>query len=300
VDGPLKDFEFTVLRQLASVGKPLFVCMNKGDWYSDADRDRLRGQVVAQVKGLVPAEDVIVVRTKAAGRVRVRVLPDGTEVEESVAVEPDVSALAARMEARLRSQGKSLLLANVLLRVRGLAGDARDRIQAHLDAEAARVVESYVWAAGGVAALSPFPILDIVAGLAVSSKMVLELARVYGQKVDLATAQRLLGELGKTLLGILGVTAVTPALASLVGSALKTLPGVGTLAGAALQGFGQALLTRWTGAVFIEYFRSGMREPPGGMAALARQKWDELTRPAKLADLAEQARTRVPDPGVRP
>ena len=46
--------------------------------------------------------------------------------------------------------------------------------------------------------------------------MVVDLARVYRQDVDIDAAVRLLGELGKNLLAILGVSAVTPAVASIV------------------------------------------------------------------------------------
>ena len=49
-------------------------------------------------------------------------------------------------------------------------------------------------------------------------------------------------------------------------SLLKTVPGVGTIAGGFLQGLVQALVTRWIGGVFIEYFSDEMRQPEGGLA----------------------------------
>jgi hypothetical protein len=74
---------------------------------------------------------------------------------------------------------------------------------------------------------------------------------------------------------------------------LKTVPGVGTVAGGVLQGVVQALVTRWIGAVFITYFRHEMREPEGGMAALARREWQRLTSTAELRKLVQIARNRL-------
>ena len=47
-----------------------------------------------------------------------------------------------------------------------------------------------MWGAGGAAALSPFPLLDLAAGCAISTKMVVELAKVYRQDVDLNRPSR--------------------------------------------------------------------------------------------------------------
>ena len=80
--------------------------------------------------------------------------------------------------------------------------------------------------------------------------MVVDLAHVYRQDIDIDAAVKLLGELGKNLLAILGVSAATPAVASVVASLLKSVPGAGTIAGGLLQGIVQALITRWIGAVF--------------------------------------------------
>ncbi len=155
-----------------------------------------------------------------------------------------------------------------------------------------------MWGAGGAAALSPLPLLDVAAGSAISVKMVLELARIYRQEVDLRVAIDLVGQLGKNLLGMLGASAVTPAVTSLVASLLKTVPGAGTLAGGALQGVVQALITRWIGAVFIEYFRAEMQEPEGGFASMARRQWQQMTTPSQLRKLLQAARQHLSHQGV--
>jgi uncharacterized protein (DUF697 family) len=125
--------------------------------------------------------------------------------------------------------------------------------------------------------------------------MVVDLAGVYKQNMDLGAAKNLLQQQGKTLLGVLGSNVAAPAVTSVVASMLKTVPGVGTVAGGLLQGLVQALITRWIGAVFIEYFRNEMREPPGGLAGLAREQWRHVTSVAELRKLVSLARGRLQD-----
>jgi uncharacterized protein (DUF697 family) len=189
----------------------------------------------------------------------------------------------------VRRDGRDLLLANLLLQSRGLVESARSSVQASLDKRAWELVNRYMWGAGSVAAISPLPLLDLAAGSAVSVKMVVELAKVYHQDVDFEVAVNLLGQLGKNLLGILGVTAATPAVTAAVASLLKTVPGAGTIAGGVLQGLVQALITRWIGAVFIHYFKHEMKQPEGGLASLARREWQRMTTAAELKSLLQSA-----------
>ena len=45
VDGPLRDGEFDLLQQLSRMEKRVLVCLNKEDWYADADRQLLLGHL---------------------------------------------------------------------------------------------------------------------------------------------------------------------------------------------------------------------------------------------------------------
>lgn len=292
VDGPLRESEHRLLQQLVAMEKRVLLCLNKEDWYESDDRDTLLGQLAEQARGAVSPEDVVAVRASPAQRKRVRLSADGTELEEQVEVPPDIGSLATRMLEVIRRDGSDLLLANLLLKSRGLFESARARVEAALDRRAWDLVDRYMWGAGGAAAVSPLPILDLAAGSTVSAKMVVDLAKVYRQDVDFQVAVNLLGQLGKNLLGILGVSAATPAVTAAVASLLKTVPGAGTIAGGVLQGLVQALITRWIGAVFIKYFKNEMKCPEGGLAGLARREWDKATQPEELKKLVQRARQR--------
>jgi small GTP-binding protein len=293
VDGPLRDSEHRLLTTLGGMEKRILVCLNKADWYDATEQAALLGQLRQQVADFVKAEDVLAVRSQATVRTRVRVTTSGEEVDEQVPVPPDIAPLARRMLELVRTSGREMLLANVLLQSRGLVEEAKRTVEESLERQAREAVDRYTWAAGAAAALSPLPILDLFASSAMTVKMVLDLARVYRQELDFDVAVNLLGQLGKNLIAILGVNAATPAVAAAIASALKSVPIAGTIAGGALQGIVQALVTRWIGLVFLSYFRAEMKMPPEALADVARREWRRLTSPAELVKFLQDARQKL-------
>ncbi len=297
LDGPLRESEAALVRILERMDKRLVVCLNKADWYERQDAQALRNQVIEQLREHLKGSpstrlderDVVLVQARASARQRVRRDAQGRERVETVDVEPDIDALARRLVAVVKHDGRDLLLMNLLMQSQALAAEAKRHLGSVLDERADQIIRRYMWRSGAVAAAVPFASVDIAAGLSISTKMVLELARIYRQPVDLDTARTLLKELGRNLATILGSHAVGPALASLAGSALKTVPGVGTITGGLVQGLAQALVTRWIGRVFVVYFKQQMHAPAGGLAGVARRQWDEMLRDEGLGKLAREA-----------
>lgn len=293
IDGPLRDHEFTLVRELTRMEKRIVVCLNKSDWFSDEDRSRLLEQIKQQLATVEAAMEVVWVRSQVVTRSRVRQAANGETVEELVEESPDIQHLSRWMLQTLSGEGERLLMANLLLRSRGLVEEARDEVQRSLDQQAWKIVDRYMWGAGGAAALSPLPMVDLIAGVTISSKLVVDLAKIYRQDVDLDVAMQLLSQLGKNLLGILGVSLAVPTVATLASQIFKTVPGIGTLAGGLLQGLVQALITRWIGAIFIEYFKNEMRRPEGGIAGLARREWNRLTTVEELNRIVTQGKEKL-------
>ncbi len=290
VDGPLRDAETLLLEQLAAMEKRILLCINKSDWYAERKRTLLESQIAEQTADWIERADIVRVSPNPAPRQVVRVGSDGSEVEDTVPVDPDISALAKRMLSVVRRDGADLLLANLLLQSRGLMNEAQTKVRDDLERRAKSLVDKYAWGAGGAAAVSPLPMLDLAAGGAITTKMVVDLARVYKHDIDSETAVNLLAQLGKNLIAILGVSAATPLVTSACASLLKTVPGAGTIAGGLLQGVVQALITRWIGVVFIEYFQNESVRGADSLAAMARKKWEHVTSVAELAKLVAAAR----------
>lgn len=295
VDGPLREHEFTLLEKLAAMEKRALICVNKSDWYKPEDRAKLVEQIKEQTKDFIESDDVVFVQAQPVDRARHRIDADGNTLEETVTVEPDIEQLAKRMMNVVQRDGSDLLLANMLLQSRGIVEQAKQAVERALDATAKKIVDKYMWTSGGVAAASPFPIVDLAAGVAVNTKMVMDLAKVYQQSIDLETVTNLMGQMGKTLLTTISTNTTGPIIAAAVGSMLKTIPGIGTIAGGAVQGIAQAIVARWIGYVFIDYFKNEMQQPEGGMAALARSKWNMITSVAELKKLVKESRSQIKD-----
>ncbi|MEO1498396.1 MAG: DUF697 domain-containing protein [Planctomycetota bacterium] len=295
VDGPLKAYEHALLGRLAEMEKRVVVCLNKADWFSPSEQDELLGQLREQTSQRVREADVVPVRSRATRRPIVRVAADGSQQRDEIDVPADISPLAKRLVTIVDREGGDLLVANLLMQSRGLVDEAKERVLASLDAEADRVIDRYMWASGGAAAVNPVPLLDLLVSSGIVVKMVLDLAEVYKQKVDVDAVVEMLAQLGKNLIAMLGVTAAAPALGAAVGSLLKTVPGIGWIAGGLLQGTVQALITRWIGRVFRAYYRADMQTPPGGLAEIARREWAVVTEPGELRKLVRVGRERVED-----
>jgi len=127
-------------------------------------------------KTFVHKEDIVSIQAQDGHRVRKKIKSDGTEVDETVVVPANIDPLAQRMVQIVKRDGKDLLMANLLLQSRGLVEKARGRVKESLDRRAWDIVDKYMWGAGGVAALSPFPVIDLIAGSAISTKMIIDLA----------------------------------------------------------------------------------------------------------------------------
>ena len=293
VDGPLKSYELDLAMQLIRMEKRIVVCLNKEDWYDEEDQQQLIDQIAKQLPGIA-TEDVVAVRSASTTRSRVRVTADGHEEPEVLELPPDVQALGVRMMQIVQHDGRELLLANLLMQSRGLVDEAKVRVRAILDARADEIISRHMWAAGGAAGINPIPLLDIAGGSAITVKMVLELAHLYKQPIDADTVVKMLEQLGKNLIAMVGATAAAPAVASGIGALLKTVPGIGTIAGGLVQGVVQALVTRWIGNVFVRYFQSEMKAPPGGLAELAHGEWRQLTKPESLRKLIQIGRRELP------
>ncbi len=290
LDGPLKDFEFRTIQDLHAMGKRLVVCLNKRDWFVESDLSLLLCKIRDQLKDYIPPGDIVPVQAEPVKRKRDRIKMDGSVSEEDVELAPEIDALASRLMEIINAEGKDLLLNNLLLQARGLRSDTLERIRARRDEKAVQKINQYTWKAAAAAAVSPTPFVDAAVGVAFSFKMILDLAAIYGRNVDLQAARELVGQLMKSLGASLGATSISPAVGQLFASALKGVPGIGTLAGGTMQGLVQALVTQWIGRVMKDYFSQDKAESAIPLDELARRHWEKLTSKSELINLAMNGR----------
>ncbi|MCP4886025.1 MAG: hypothetical protein GY904_05370, partial [Planctomycetaceae bacterium] len=147
--------EFDLLKQLGQMEKRILVCLNKTDWFTEQDREKLLGQIRSQSVGEVADRDVVAIQAQVGFRTRRQILTDGATVDERVEIEPDIGPLADRLTRVIDDDGKRLIMANLLLQSRGLVEKAKGRVKEALDERAWKVVDKHMWGAGGAAALVP-------------------------------------------------------------------------------------------------------------------------------------------------
>ena len=264
VDNDLRQSEYNPLYDLAQLGKRSLLIFNKTDLYTEEDQDVVLQRLKETVKTFITSSDVIAI---AANPQPVQ-LRSGDIVEP----EPEIAPLIKRLVAVLRAEGADLIADNILLQSHRLGEDARKIIDRQRRREADKIIDRYQWIGAGVIAVTPLPVIDMLATAAVNAQMVVEIGRIYGCELDLEKGKELALSLGKTLVSLGVVKGAVDLLARALQFHFATY-----IVGKAIQGVSAAYLTRIAGKSFIEYFRRDRNWGDGGMTEVVQQQF-QLTR----------------------
>lgn len=283
LDNDLRRSEYDPLRMLAEIGKRSLVILNKADLYSDSDLEIILARLRERVRGFVATSDVISVSANPQSVL--------LETGERFQPEPEIMPLIRRMAAVLRAEGEDLLADNILLQSQRLGEKARNLIDAQRRRQADKIVERFQWIGAGVIAVTPLPVVDLLATAAVNAQMVVEIGRVYGCEINADRGREMAFSLAKTLvsLGVVkgAVTLVTTALQLSIG---------GLVVSRAIQGVSAAYLTRIAGKSFIEYFRHNQDWGDGGITEVVQRQFQLNRKDEFIKSFVQEAITRV----VRP
>ncbi|MFM8525839.1 MAG: DUF697 domain-containing protein, partial [Cyanobacteriota bacterium] len=277
VDSDLTSVDLEALEQLLQRGKPLVLVLNRLDTWPAAEQEAL---ITSIRRRLPPVNgDLTLVAVAAAPR-RPQLLSDGRVRSDPTA--PQIDELIKVLRPLLHQDGALLLAINALREA--------DRFQTLLlagrlrlgQAGAGRLVGRYAaLKAAGVAA-NPFVMLDLAAGLACDTALVVELSQLYGLPMAGSAARQLLLRLsaqGLLLSGAqLGIQATLSVIRQLLLAAAPLSGGL-TLAPAAPVALAQAALAvqttrrtaRLTAMALINSQRRGGARPGALLRRLARQ-----------------------------
>jgi uncharacterized protein (DUF697 family) len=126
-----------------------------------------------------------------------------------------------------------------------------------------RIVERYTWTAAVAMFVVPLPGADLLATFAVWGAMIREIALAYGEEISIQDAVRLASELFR---GVVLTLFAWFGSAQIAASALKLLPGAGTVSAyavdAAIAAFGAKRVTRAVGTAAALYYGSGKTLAP--------------------------------------
>lgn len=222
-EGDLTRSQHLDLQALIELGKPCVVALNKTDRYRQEELSQLIERIQSRLGGRTRVELVAV---QAGGRREVLLIhPDGREETVVRDLAPRVDALAEVLQRYLDTDTEvleQLRDASVFVLV-----DRRlDEAQASFRRERAEAIAtSYSRKAmvGAMAAITPGSDLLIQGYLGVA--MVKEISNLYGVQVRQMDAEVFLQLIQKK------VARTTAIMLALAGNALKSFPGIGTLAG---------------------------------------------------------------------
>jgi small GTP-binding protein len=283
VDNDLRQSEYEPLRGLAEIGKRSLLVLNKTDLYSEDDKETILARLRQRVRGFIATMDVVAIAANPQ--------PAQLENGESFQPDPDVMPLIRRLAAVLRAEGEDLVADNILLQSQRLGEEARRLIDSQRRRQAEKVVERFQWIGAGVIAVTPLPVVDLLATAAVNTQMVVEIGRIYGCELNMERGRELALSLGKTLASL----GIVKGAIELLSTALKL--NVATyLVGKAIQGVTAAYLTRIAGKSFIEYFRHDQDWGDGGITEVVQRQFQLNRKDEFVKAFVQQAIARVVKP----
>lgn len=283
VDNDLRQSEYNALQALVEIGKRSLILLNKIDLYPENDKTLILAKLRERVKAFLDPSDVIAV---AANPQSIRL-----ETGEIIQPEPDIMPLIRRMAMILRAEGEELIADNILLQSQRLGEEARRLIDTQRKREAEKIVERFQWIGAGVIAVTPLPVIDLIATAAVNTQMVIEIGKIYGCELNIDRGRELALSLAKTL-GSLGVV---KGVIQLVSTALQL--NIATLVvGRAIQAVSAAYLTRIAGKSFIEYFRHDQDWGDGGMTEVVQRQFQLTRRDEFVKQFVQDAFAKIIEP----
>ena len=283
VDDDLRQSEYEPLKTLAEIGKRSLLVFNKTDLYSDEDRDIILGRLKERVKTFIPPSDV----TAICANPQPVQLASGEIIEPSVEILP----LIKRLVAVLRAEGEDLIADNILLQSHRLGEEARKIIEIQRRRESDKIIDRYQWIGAGVIAVTPVPVVDMLATAAVNAQMVIEIGRIYGVELNLEQGKELAICLGKTLVSLGVVKGAVDILAKALQFHIATY-----IVGKAVQAVSAAYLTRIAGKSFIEYFKHNLDWGDGGITEVVQQQFQLSRRDEFVKSFVRDAISKVVQP----
>ncbi len=283
VDNDLRASEYEPLKTLAEIGKRSLLVFNKTDLYTDEDKEIILAKLKQRVKPFISPIDVIAI---AANPQPVQ-LNTGEIIEPS----PEILPLIKRLVAVLRAEGEDLIADNILLQSHRLGEETRKIIDRQRRREADKVIDRYQWIGAGVIAVTPLPVVDMLATAAVNAQMVIEIGKIYGVELDMERGKELALSLGKTLVSLGVVKGAVDILAKALQFHFATY-----IVGKAIQAVSAAYLTRIAGKSFVEYFKSDRNWGDGGISEVVQRQFQLSRRDEFIKSFVKDAISKVVQP----
>ena len=238
------------LAQLPGIYQRTLLAWNKQDQYSAEERLEIRQLLWQRVKALMALEDVIPI-SAAPHPIKVRRHQADGSVTETLEQPPaQITVLEQRLREVLVQERELLIWGTIWRQAIDLQRQTQKTLNQVRRKQALPVIEQYQWIGAAAAFANPVAAIDLLATVAISGQMLVDLSGIYQQKLSLSQAQAAAGTIGKLMMQLGLVELSSQAIASLLKSNALTY-----IAGGMIQGVSAAYLTRLAGLSLIEYFQ---------------------------------------------
>ncbi len=295
IDGDLRDSELDWVERITATGQALLLVSNQSDRHPPQQQAQILGRIRQQAEPYLRGDRILAIAA-APSPIEVRQYKPDNSVERSTTTPPpELAALSESLET-LHQDAPSLIWATSYRAAQALRGDIRREINRLRRQRALPMIRQSQWIAAAAAFGNPVPSLDLLATAAVNVQLVMNLGKIYQQRLSLEQAKAAAKTLAEVLLK-LGLVEVST---QLVSTALKHNP-ITFVAGGATQGLSAAYLTQIAGLSLIEYFEQcdELAAREGGtilngerFAAIVKQVFEKNRRQAFVQSLIRQAGAR--------
>jgi len=263
--GDLTNSEYRELDRLAGMGKRVILAFNKTDLYLPSDRENVLTKLKERTQNFLAASDIVAIAAQPSP-IKVR---QYANAEDSVNratlqewwedVPPDVNALKERIETILSDEWEDLLIHNTHLQIQNLLQEIKGAINQERRQDAVTIIHRYQLIAATTVFANPIPALDLLAGAAINTQMLIDLGKIYDRPLNLKQAKQFAMTIAQQLLQLGCIEIATSAIASCFKVNALTYA-----IGGSMQAVTAAYLTHIGGLSFVEYLE---QQPEAAISA---------------------------------
>jgi len=237
-DGDLTATQYERVKEIALLGKPLLVVLNKADRYSPQELEIIRAEIQQKLDKLEETPNIQLVTVQTGGQREVTlVYPDGSEKTELRSLKPNLSALYESLQKIIgRANMTELELTRQQSVLRLLSSDL-DKVEREARKNQAEAIVKNSTKKAVVASLATItPGTDLLVQGYLGINMVKELCQLYEVPAKDMDIEKLLKLLQANTIGAF------PLLLAIAGNGFKAFPGIGTVAGGLIHSVAYGLI----------------------------------------------------------
>ncbi len=249
IQGDITESEKEILKELALKRQQIILAFNQTEYHIPEENKEILKKIENNTTNIIPQENIITINTNNQ-IVKIRKYSNEKDYQESLeTLEANCENLINKLTTNNDQQ--NLFITTAYRRTCQLKQNIEVEINSLRKQKALPIVEKYQWIAASATLANPFASLDLLAVGAINTQMIIDLGKIYQQKITLNQAQQISLELAKLIinLGIVEISTQT------ITTILKTNT-ITYIAGGVIQGISAAYLTRICSLSLIEYLES--------------------------------------------